>query len=258
MTPPPTSIDGTDITGATIDGQEVQEITVDGQTVFTASNLAVSNGLQARFPFQNDLKDATGNFTSSATGVTLQSSGGVTDPNEGANSGFADSSGNGTITMNDGGEFMTRTNRGLPWTIMGWFEWETTGDPYYLAIGNVNEFRNSAGLYLRPDGNQIFVTDNDNGTELERGFSQVNRSNGAWIHVCGSNDGGTGLRLYLDGTLVATGVGFSGSGAQYTGDTIIGHDGTVRAGVEKMDDVRFYNRQLADSEVQDIYQNTEP
>jgi len=32
----PTSIDGTDITGATIDGQDVQEITVDGDTVFTA------------------------------------------------------------------------------------------------------------------------------------------------------------------------------------------------------------------------------
>jgi len=32
----PTSIDGTDITGATIDGQDVQEITVDGQTVFTS------------------------------------------------------------------------------------------------------------------------------------------------------------------------------------------------------------------------------
>jgi len=34
---PPTSIDGTDITGATIDGTDVQEITVDGQTVFSAS-----------------------------------------------------------------------------------------------------------------------------------------------------------------------------------------------------------------------------
>jgi len=33
---PPTSIDGTDITGATIDGTDVQEITVDGQTVFTS------------------------------------------------------------------------------------------------------------------------------------------------------------------------------------------------------------------------------
>jgi hypothetical protein len=37
MSPPPTSIDGTDITGATIDGQNVEEITIDGQTVFTAA-----------------------------------------------------------------------------------------------------------------------------------------------------------------------------------------------------------------------------
>jgi len=37
MSPPPTNIDGTDITGASIDGQEVQEITIDGQTVFSAA-----------------------------------------------------------------------------------------------------------------------------------------------------------------------------------------------------------------------------
>jgi hypothetical protein len=36
MTPPPTNIDGIEITGATIDGQEVEEITIDGQTVFTS------------------------------------------------------------------------------------------------------------------------------------------------------------------------------------------------------------------------------
>ena len=33
---PPTSIDGTDITGATIDGTDVQEITVDGNVVFSS------------------------------------------------------------------------------------------------------------------------------------------------------------------------------------------------------------------------------
>jgi len=38
---PPTSIDGTDISGATIDGQEVQEITVDGNIAFTAFEGAV-------------------------------------------------------------------------------------------------------------------------------------------------------------------------------------------------------------------------
>ena len=35
----PTSIDGTDITGATIDGTDVQEITVDGDVVFSAQTI---------------------------------------------------------------------------------------------------------------------------------------------------------------------------------------------------------------------------
>ena len=35
----PTSIDGTDITGATIDGTDVQEITVDGDVVFSATTI---------------------------------------------------------------------------------------------------------------------------------------------------------------------------------------------------------------------------
>jgi len=38
---PPTSIDGTDITGATIDGTDVTEITVDGDTVFQAREVPV-------------------------------------------------------------------------------------------------------------------------------------------------------------------------------------------------------------------------
>jgi len=47
---PPTSIDGTDITGATIDGTDVQEITVDGQTVFTAGpNVPDAVNLYARY-----------------------------------------------------------------------------------------------------------------------------------------------------------------------------------------------------------------
>jgi len=48
MTPPPTNIDGTDITGVTIDGEEVQEITVDGQSVFTAGPV-IPDGLVDSF-----------------------------------------------------------------------------------------------------------------------------------------------------------------------------------------------------------------
>jgi len=49
---PPTSIDGTDITGATIDGTDVTEITVDGQTVFTAGpSIPDSADLHAHYDF---------------------------------------------------------------------------------------------------------------------------------------------------------------------------------------------------------------
>jgi len=66
MTPPPTSIDGTDITGATIDGQDVQEITVDGQTVFLANDVPFFNDLHARYDFStysgtSNFADLTGN-----------------------------------------------------------------------------------------------------------------------------------------------------------------------------------------------------
>jgi len=53
---PPTSIDGTDITGATIDGTNVQEITVDGQTVFTAGPPLPTAGLLHRY----DASELTG------------------------------------------------------------------------------------------------------------------------------------------------------------------------------------------------------
>jgi len=44
---PPTSIDGTDITGATIDGTDVQEITVDGDVVFSAVETSDIDGFES-------------------------------------------------------------------------------------------------------------------------------------------------------------------------------------------------------------------
>jgi len=62
---PPTSIDGTDITGATIDGTDVQEITVDGQTVFTAG-FDIPQSVVAHFdPSQESFAD--GDVVTTAT-----------------------------------------------------------------------------------------------------------------------------------------------------------------------------------------------
>jgi hypothetical protein len=65
----PTSIDGTDITGATIDGTDVQEITVDGDTVFTAGPdfpLVVDDFEDGNL---NEYVGATSAFTVSSTEV---------------------------------------------------------------------------------------------------------------------------------------------------------------------------------------------
>jgi hypothetical protein len=62
----PTSIDGTDITGATIDGTDVTEITVDGQTVFTASQLAFSSSFESA-TWENDFQGDTGNPSRTST-----------------------------------------------------------------------------------------------------------------------------------------------------------------------------------------------
>jgi len=69
---PPTSIDGTDITGATIDGTDVQEITVDGQTVFTSA----PPSLVSHYEFENDLTDSVGNndLTNNGNGQFTSSS----------------------------------------------------------------------------------------------------------------------------------------------------------------------------------------
>jgi hypothetical protein len=61
----PTSIDGTDITGATIDGTDVTEITVDGDTVFTAVP-PIPDSAVAHF-------DALSAFTESDEGTTITS-----------------------------------------------------------------------------------------------------------------------------------------------------------------------------------------
>ena len=70
---PPTSIDGTDITGATIDGTDVQEITVDGDVVFSSgpdfilqprsNDLQFFNGDTSDFSIDSNSPVFTGNLS---------------------------------------------------------------------------------------------------------------------------------------------------------------------------------------------------
>jgi hypothetical protein len=92
MTPPPTSIDGTDITGATIDGQDVQEITVDGQTVFVAGPPDSVDHQYKAPEFASPWPDAVGNVDMSISGLTSStfSNGEDSVAGDGASHGEAD------------------------------------------------------------------------------------------------------------------------------------------------------------------------
>jgi len=82
----PTSIDGTDITGATIDGTDVQEITVDGDVVFSAGpDIPDAGDLRARYDFSLEdgttpVTDQTGNghnLSGTYSGVSTKTINGV-------------------------------------------------------------------------------------------------------------------------------------------------------------------------------------
>jgi len=110
----PTSIDGTDITGATIDGQDVQEITVDGQTVFTAGPVLPDSAI-ARWSFEDDLNtstavDSIGSFDGNINGATYS-----TQSQVGDNSLFFDGVDDDVTIGSSSGL------RIVPFSVTGWF-----------------------------------------------------------------------------------------------------------------------------------------
>jgi len=173
MTPPPTSIDGTDITRATIDGQDVEEITVDGQTVFTATERPVAySNLVAWWPFDSSFyggsntDDVTailgGSGDDTAYDLTINgspsylSSGGVTDINKGGNSGAFDFSGNSNNVLTNNTLQLDDTD---DFTVTGWHQ-KVTGVTNEFA-GMVGQ-RDSQGdndwaIFLTGKNEKVFV-----------------------------------------------------------------------------------------------------
>jgi len=249
---PPTSIDGTDITGATIDGQDVQEITLDGQTVFSAQTLPVAfSDMIAWYPMEanisggDEYSDATALFSGAADstaydliddGAVYEQSEGVTDINEGANSGaFENVSGVQYLTSN--------VPLSLPMTIMFW---------YYRVSGlfSIGTFPDSGTIYYRADeGSWLF----------DPGVARLNvgtGTTGVFVHTAISIDASGNATAVYDRNTTAT-RSINGLGGQIeifnVGD---GRSTDTMRGY--IDDVRFYNTDLSISQIQDIYDNTSP
>jgi len=255
----PTSIDGTDITGATIDGTDVQEITVDGQTVFSAgANLPVAySNLVAWYPFESatyggsnadDVTAIIGGsgddtaYDGTVNGATYQSSGGVTDIRAGANSGTFDFDGNNdTITSLIPANLLANSS----FTIMVWVNEDIDQDNKGFLGDNDVFLRSSSSAQ---SGNVEFAI-RDLGS-----FDTFSGSLSGWVHYAGTFDGST-TRVFAN---AQQGTSDNVSGSFSHGEFEMGRDNGKGTLDGRLDDARIYNRALTSTEINQIYQNTEP
>jgi len=269
---PPTSIDGTDITGATIDGTDVQEITVDGQTVFTAGpslqDIVAPGDLKAWYPFTNNANDETrtgglldnagitvsDSTDYSATSIdnpTVVSSGGVTDLDAGKNSAAYDFDGSDDHIDIP----LTQSDMAQSGTVMGWVNYDSLqGEQNQLTPGDDILSVSKQECAIGNIGGRFHGNVFDGAHNISD--SGVSISLNTWFHVA-MGFSTSSIKIYVDGDLENT---ISGTVPRNSGsDFAIGRadndsnytDGTI-------DDVRFYEAQLTDSQINQIYENTKP
>jgi len=266
---PPTSIDGTDITGATIDGTDVQEITVDGDTVFTAQTLPhkLSN-LVLWYPFDtasyagmsNYRDDATDGLTRAANTTPfdlddggnpgVDSGGGVFDINAGANSDAVDLAAGGGIQTNS---YPSAVDIDAAFSVCMWINANNLS-----GVSSLFTFQNSAVT----NNFSILIVNSEvrcgafNGS-LVSAISGGTITTGTYKHIAYTKTAGSNVTptLYVDATPVTD-----------TGSDNVSTDAANRLDFGKqddefdgsIDDARFYNTELSASDIQTIYDNTDP
>jgi len=249
----PTSIDGTDITGATIDGTDVQEITVDGQTVFSAS-LQLSPNLVHRWTFDNaDISSSTLtdvwqnqdlSIPSTAnTGVSGASQAYTTNEAVDFNGGRAEAPSkivDGTTTWSVA--FWTKDINmfGVVAATYGTF----SGSPerFFIKFRTVNG-QKSLKLSLSNSNTEETLTNADS-----------SYGDGSWRHFVCTFDESNGMEIYQDGNLVnstSSATTADHSSVFTVGDEVLGGDPFQGL----LDDMRIYSKVLTSSEVSNLYNN---
>jgi hypothetical protein len=231
MSPPPTSIDGTEITGATIDGTDVTEITVDGDVVFTA---VPPSGL-ARWEFEQDVTDSWGNNDGSLSGAT-----------------FTTDSAVGSFALSfDGNDFVAINPLGFDWT-----------SSWSVSVWSKSPSQSSAHVVSADDQN----TGNRN-WQLRRVSSEmsfrypiagstntlsVTIPNNVYQHFVITHSQSNGGRIYVDGNLEDSNSNTNNVGG--TTELAIGNNIIRDEGFNGIaDDVRMYSKELTASEVSNLY-----
>jgi hypothetical protein len=257
----------------------VQEITVDGDVVFSSGPeepVALTN-LMAWWPFDaaaiggSNLDDASSFFPNAADTtnydlrvdgtVTHQSSAGVTDITAGANSGAFDFSGSFPYLDAD-----TRILTGMTsMCYMGWTKFDSTPANRTVVMGNpkYTTGQDNTNLEFRPDLSDWLAE-----FAVDGNFSFVRSGSltpGEWYHHCFNWDGSTWEYFVTDETeSTINSLATASRGGTYNAefDWIIGNNNPGPQSSSsfdgKIDDVRIYDRDLTNSEIQQIFDNTKP
>ena len=238
----PTSIDGTEITGATIDGQDVSEITVDGETVFTA----IPDSGVLRYRFEQNLIDDFG--TNNGTDNT--------------SAGYRTLSAEGSFAKSYDGvdDFITYPNLNVTspstsWTVAIFvildsipssadaFIWHPRAE-FDMNI-SVDEGLSNDGLST-VRGQVVFQTFDGSTSTLKSG---VTLTTGEYYLIGASNDGGGNYTVRVDsekntGALPSAN---STSSSNFVGGRVLdnGPQNLLDGGT---DDFRIYDKELSDVE----------
>jgi hypothetical protein len=277
MSPPPTSIDGTDITGATIDGQAVQEITIDGQIVFKATETPTAySNLVAWYPFDSsfyggsNVSDVTALFEPAESGdseaydagpgsnSTYKTSGGADDLNAGPSSGYYELN-DGFLDGPNGSDLSTYYDN---ITTCFWIKTTNTNVFDHAAVsgGDVN----AQWQFNRDSPNRIRVFWRDGNRDAFDAIttSPTNWTDGTYHHlVAGVDSPNNQFNVYVDGIKQSVTVNTANGGSNFPVRDIQEFFATVGGqdpATGDFDDLRFYNRQLTQSEVDSIILNTDP
>ena len=241
----PTSIDGTEITGATIDGQDVSEITVDGETVFTA----IPDSLLYHYTFDGgDLTDQMGNGPAlTNNGATLTST---------AVSGDAfDFAGNDVSRLE--GSNATELDGLNEVSVAMWIRPDTTNQPQDFAfpLSFADTFDGNSG-----DPQFSFA---DFGTSIRfdaaggRAASSNQLSANTYTLVTGTYNSGNITLYYNDANQQATDSGGASStltnthNLMFIGDSAFSDNDDTLDG--KIDEVKFYDKELSSTEVSNLF-----
>jgi len=276
----PTTIDGTDITGATIDGTDVQEITVDGQTVFSAESLPVAySNLVAWYPFDSsfyggsNVDDVTALFNpaqsgdstaydgDSGSGSTYNSSGGADDINAGASSGYYELS-NGFLGGPNGSDLSGYYDN---ITTTFWIKTTQTSRFDHALVLGAGATLNALWEFNKPSSNnlRVFFRDQSGNVFDAETTSPDTWTDGNWHHIlAGVDSPNNDLNVFVDGISQSVSINTSSGGSNFPNgidvQDFFSRDLALNPLTGDVDDLRFYNRQLTQLEVDDIISNTDP